>query len=843
MLHTDSDVVRLDDTAGCTAAECGGKAHHLARLLAAGFPVPDGVVVTTSALARLQQGGRSGEPGAWLTAGFPDDLRNALERAVAPLGWPVAVRSSGVAEDLADASYAGLYETVLDVADIDSLVVAVLRCWASASAARVRDYQVAHDGTRPAGMAVLVQRMVAADAAGVAFTANPVTGDRDEVVIDAVPGLGDRLVSGEENAERWSVRTGTAARREGGKAALTTEQALAVARLARRVAAYFGRPQDLEWAIANGVVHLLQARPITALPAPPVHLVPVPAVVPEGYWMREASHAPRPWSPLASSLGYEERNRSLRDVMAEFGLLVEALEFAEIGGWEYMRLVPLGGKDRPAAPPWLMPLLVRLVPTLRRRVRRSVEAVRADVAGTLIDRWHDEWRPRLGARSSELRGVDVDGLSDAELAAHFDATVDHLREGTRVHFRLHAAICFPLAQLVFTAEELLGWDDATTLLLLAGLSEMSTEPGRRLHALAETVVADAGKRQVLAEGGPGTLERLRAHDPAFAAAFDTYLEDFGMLALSYDPATPSLAERPELALGLLADQVALGFDATAVEADRSDARSSALAEAEALLSHASGRDRERWDRALGAATRAYPVREDNEFFTMSGPTALVRHVARGIGRRLLSRGQIDAADDVFFLRNMELTGALLEGGPAHELVGRRKGERAWVEAHPGPASYGAEPGGAPSFDALPAEARFANGALVWYAGRIMEADRSSGGPDHREVAGIAASPGRYSGPARLVRGPDEFDRIHAGDVLVCPITSPVWSVLFPSIGALVTDTGGILSHPAIIAREYGVPAVVATSTATERIRDGQVVTVDGSRGVVTLVDMSAEGSW
>lgn len=835
MLHIDTDVVSLDDIAACTPATVGGKAHNLARLRATGFPVPDGVVVTTGAVARLQQGGPAGEPAVVPGAGFADDVRRLLGPAVARLGWPVAVRSSGVAEDLADASYAGLYETVLDVADTDALVDAVQRCCASAEAARVRDYQVAHDaGDGTAGMAVLVQRMVAADAAGVAFTANPVTGDRDEVLIDAVPGLGDRLVSGATDAERWSVRADEAVLQGDGKGALTGAQALAVANLARRVAAHLGPPQDVEWAVADGVVQVLQARPITALPAPPVHPVPVPAVPPPGYWVREASHAPRPWSPLASSLGYEARNAALRDAMTEFGLLIEAIEFAEIGGWEYMRLVPLGGKDRPAPPSWLMPLLFRAVPMLRRRVRRSVQVVRTDVAGGLINRWYEEWRPWLSARTAELRRVDVDLLADAELAAHWDAVVDHLQEGARIHFTVHGATCFPLARLVFTAEELLGWDEATTLRLLAGLSDMSTEPCRRLQPLADAVVADPGKRMVLAEGGPGTLERLQSLDQEFAAAFGAYLEEFGMLALSYDPATPSLAERPELALGLLADQVVRGFDAAALEVDRSDGRTAALAEATERLAQASDHNRERWERALEGATRAYPVREDNEFFTMSGPTALVRHVALAVGRRLQSRGQIDAAHDVFFLRHGELTQAITDGGPLHELVRLREGERAWVEANPGPASYGTDPGGPPSLDALPAEARFANRAVLWYVGRIMEADAVAHDHDHGQVEGIAAAPGRYAGPARLVRGPDEFDRIRAGDVLVCPMTSPVWSVLFASIGALVTDAGGILSHPAIIAREYGIPAVVATTTGTERIRDGQVVTVDGTRGVVTL---------
>jgi rifampicin phosphotransferase len=150
-----------------------------------------------------------------------------------------------------------------------------------------------------------------------------------------------------------------------------------------------------------------------------------------------------------------------------------------------------------------------------------------------------------------------------------------------------------------------------------------------------------------------------------------------------------------------------------------------------------------------------------------------------------------------------------------------------------PRPTGRSPDRPPPLDALPEEARLANKSLLWYAERIFEAQRSSQKLTDDEITGLPASPGQYQGPARIVRGPEEFAKIEAGDVLVCPITSPVWSVLFPSIGALVTDTGGVLSHPAIIARECGVPAVVATGNATQRVQDGQVIEVDGAAGLVT----------
>ena len=162
-------------------------------------------------------------------------------------------------------------------------------------------------------------------------------------------------------------------------------------------------------------------------------------------------------------------------------------------------------------------------------------------------------------------------------------------------------------------------------------------------------------------------------------------------------------------------------------------------------------------------------------------------------------------------------------------------ELAWVEAHTAPASYGKDPGPPPSFAVLPSEARFVHEALMWVADRIY-APQQSGQEQASETTlrGIAASPGDYTGPVRVIMNEGEFAKLRPGDVLVCPITSPVWSVLFPSIGALVTDSGGILSHPAIIAREYRVPAIVATGNGTRLLRDGQIVTVNGDTGTVEL---------
>jgi phosphohistidine swiveling domain-containing protein len=818
----------------------GQKAATLASLKQAGFPIPDGVVLTTEALAHAltAAGLDDGATDADIEAlRLPDELTQAIAIAVDRLqGDRLAVRSSGVDEDLPDASYAGLYETVLNVPVAD-VAAAVRRCWASAFSDQVDAYRRGRQGAGRAAMAVLIQPMVEADAAGVAFSADPVTGDRNTCVIDAVRGLGDRLVSGQASPDHWLVRGTQASCQSAPERALDPKVALEVARLVRRVAAHQQAPQDIEWARAGSEVLLLQARPITALPEQPIEPVPVSMDVPQGYWQREASHAPRPWTPMSLSVAFgDPRNRAFRRLFVEFGLLAETYEARQIGGWEYSRLVPLGGKDHAAPPKFLMPLLIRLVPAMRRRIASSVAAIRTDKPGSLIEQWYEEWQPELISRMVQLRDADLSAMNEPELAADAERALELLQRGIDIHFMLHGALMPILAELAFACHELLGWSDQEALELLAGLSSTSTQPAHRLAQLARQAAARPTVSRQLVTVDHDTVTRLALADPEFAAAFEDYQREFSCRALRYEIAEPSLAETPELTLRLLADQVARGYDPDAEAVALAQRRNAAIEGARAVLAQRSPTEGERFERALARAERAYPVREDNEFLTASVPLALMRYRLLEIGRRLVDRAQLNRLADIFFLTWEEARSALLEGDDRRALATRRRGELAYIEQHPGPVSYGQEPGPPPSFDALPTEARLMMKALVWYLDRVMEAAPSNRQQqaDGDVLTGIPASRGRYTGQVRLIKDESEFDRLQPGDVLVCPITSPVWSVLFPSIGALVTDTGGVLSHPAIIAREYRVPAVVATGNATELLRDGQLVTVDGSRGSIDL---------
>jgi pyruvate,water dikinase len=371
--------------------------------------------------------------------------------------------------------------------------------------------------------------------------------------------------------------------------------------------------------------------------------------------------------------------------------------------------------------------------------------------------------------------------------------------------------------------------------LVSGTSYKSTEPARKLHELTRLAAERPAIRALFEQPSTASIDRLDTRDSEFAEAFSAYLDRYGHRALGYTLGEPTLAETPELFLDLIRGQLVNGYDPDEEVKTSAGMRETAVAEARALL--AASPDRlSRFERILERAMRGYPVREDNEFFTMSAPLAVLRYAVFEIGRRLAERGVIEQPADVMHLELDQALSSLDGGGDLRSLIDRRRGERAWALAHPGPPFYGEPPEAPPSFDFLPVEARLPMESMMWSLDAIMAVGETAPSiPDGGSwLKGIAASPGGYTGPVRVVIDNSQFDKIQPGDVLVCPITSPVWSVLFPIIGGLVTDTGGVLSHPAIIAREHGIPAVVATREATTRLHDGDVVTVDGTTGTVEL---------
>ncbi len=559
---------------------------------------------------------------------------------------------------------------------------------------------------------------------------------------------------------------------------------------------------------------------------------------PAGYWQREASHYPKPLTPLGSSLFIEAARQSFPKVFAEFGLLAEALELREINGYVYTAIKPFRVGDRAGGqlpPKWLLWLVLRLHPAFRRRIADNKRAMRDRLDLQLLDRWDNEWRPSVIAEIARLRAVDLPALSDDALAQHVEDVRRLLFHSSDVHFYLTAGNGFPIARLVWFCRDRLGHSTMDTLKLMSGLSGASSAPALRLAELATLIKSDATLTQtVQATPASAVPALLLAHGGPVASQFDAYVHDYGFRALRYEVVEPALAEQPELLGRLLQDQLARPNDLR-VEQDRL-ARERADAKAAALGGLPDEALRSRFLTLLAQAERAYPVREDNEFYTISVPLALCRLAAQEAAKRIVAADAIAVPNDVFYLRCDEVLDALhTHRGYAAVVADRRSAMRA-AEAFDPPPSYGVEPP-QPPFDILPAEMREAMEAMIWMQETVFDSEQSQTRAEAAatEIRGRAAARGTYTGTARVIMGEHDFNKLQPDDVLVCPMTSPVWSILFAKVGALVTDTGGILSHPAIIAREYGIPAVVATGNATELFHDGQQILVDGDAGVVRVL--------
>jgi pyruvate,water dikinase len=716
---------RLRDVTLADAGAVGGKAASLGALLATGVRVPDGVVLPVD------------------LAGAPPDVRRAaVDEAMAELGaGPFAVRSSGIAEDGAEHSFAGMYETVLDVA-ITGVADAVDRCLASATADRVAQY--APDDRPP--MAVLIQRMVRPTAAGVALTADPVTGDRSTCVVTAVRGLGERLVSGAAIGDEWVVSDGHAFARRQSERAIDRRQAEAVVSQALRIAAARGVPQDVEWAIdADGTVWILQARPMTALPPDVTWDPPAPGAYTRnlrfGEWISE------PVTPLFESWllsTMEERTHAF--YLREIGQRIPRPYHVVVNGWYFYTL----NWATPAA-------FARNLPNMLWHLIRSPRKVAginpstARHAYPVLERaWRADVQPRYRAAVGDAT-PRVETVAVAELPALIDELADLAGEAFGwVTALAGAAYKLEITLARFYQRHLAPTLGGTHLPLLTGI-EAPSHPSR--HAVA-------------------SLDWW--HEPGPQVG----------------PATRPAAEHAAL-----------------VEARRA-------AEQAALTALASSPRRLRaFRRLLADAQHLVPLREEQVAeMTISWP--VMRRAVMRIGEVLASRGIVAEADDVFFLTRKETLAALADASATRVDVAVRRSARE-EQARLVPPLIVGQP------------SRLVTKLFDGMAGVLGASPSNSA-----IVSGTPASPGRASGPVRVIRGPEHFNDLQPGEVLVASITAPAWTPLFTRAGAVVTDVGSPAAHASIIAREYGIPAVVGCGDATARLKTGMRVTVDGSTGNV-----------
>lgn len=874
-------VVPLSAIAESDRPRVGGKAAGLARLLGLGLPIPPGFCVTIAAYAaharaepvRARITALLAADGgarrallidlrrAFLATSLADGLGAEIEAALRALGAEsVAVRSSAAAEDLAAHSFAGQHDTLLGVAGAASCREAIRACWASLWSDRAFDYRERNGfDHRAAAMAVVVQTLVPADAAGVLFTADPVTGAADRIVIEGSFGLGEAVASGKVAPDRVvlakadlrviehrvaakrleivaDVRGGvieravTGAREEASCLDIATARRLA--ELALRVERAFGAPQDVEWAVRTGESFLLQARPITVRPAP------TRTWEERQVWsnLNAGEVLPDVVSPMTWSIIARLIHGIFAQMLATVGIDLGANPLLDrIAGRAYFNLNTVLG-------------VFRSLPVFR---DQDVGEVLGGMQGKLLgaDAFHipPEDTPFVKFDALRLAG-SAPGFVSWFFRSALHRGFLHVRKLRRENLELEA-VNVGLSREDDLAERLLGmlwqredfsraidfvivgmmwfnglfalckaWlgdvDRALANRLLAGMGNMaSAEGGLDLWRLA----ACAHERPPIAEavlGGepwPVLRERWAGSEGGrdFLVRWDAFLRDHGHHTRGeLELMNPRWREDPEHVRDLVRASLRSmgGVDPVALHARRAAERVRLTAECRARLNPLK---RALFDLVLVRGQQGCVLRENMK-------SELVRRLVIGrswlleLGERMARRGSLDRRDDIFFLRDVEFD--LVRRGKldARPLVAARRAEYARdLALTPPPVVVG-------RFD--PAR----------HLPESVDADAE-------HFTGLAVSPGFVSGRARVILRADSEERVLPGEVLVAPFTDPGWTPYFLHAAAIVMDMGGLLSHGSIVAREYGIPCVVNVGPATRIIRTGQMLEVDGDRGRVRVV--------
>jgi phosphohistidine swiveling domain-containing protein len=878
-------VLPLADTRA-TLAVAGGKGASLARLSNAGLPVPGGFHVTTlayqhfvaannlqpSILAALESvdathtatlENASRVIGELFCLGkMPEDIAEAIAEAYAGLPGVqpvVAVRSSATAEDLPDLSFAGQQDTFLNIHGVEAVQDAVKRCWASLWTARAIGYRSQHNIDHNAvSLAVVVQQLVFADAAGILFTTNPITGQRDQAMLTATWGLGEAIVGGlvtpdtltvdkatgrvltRETADKqvMTVRVAT----EGGaggteeqpvperkrrEPVLDNQQAAELVRLGVQIEQLYKMPMDIEWTLTlaspaarvtgeEGAFAIVQARPITALPEPTASTcIEWKLPEPQGPYMRGGvvDFMPDPLSPLFSTLGRARYNAGMRRLMewvaGRKGVWPDEW-FVTINGYAYT-----SGNIKPRQ--WLVILAGLFV--LPRLIR------------TAVPRWRDEAVPRYNEVVARWQAKHLPDLAASGLLAGvgeiMDVAVDHLAtlqsgiigiagsaEGifSTVYNKLVRREADPDATVF-----VLGYDSVPILAekalydLAQWCRDQSALAGYLLSTPTERMVADlTGDRK------PANLDTEAWSD--LQRRFQTYLEKYGYTIYNLDFARSLPGDDPAPLIETLKLFVSgRGTNPYQRQLKSAERREAAV---QSTLARLKGLKLKIFRTVLGWAQGVAPLREDGIAYIGYGYPQL-RKMLKELGRRLVERGAVERPDDIFWLIQGEVeqaVAALDRGEPMAPLMGviqQRKAEwHAQKRLSPPPT--------------LPPIKKFMGINVEQW---LPASDEDQVGD---MLKGVAASPGKITAPACVLHGPEDFCQMQSGDVLVAGTTTPAWTPLFAMASAVVTDIGGPLSHGSIVAREYAIPAVMGTGVATKRITSGQIITVDGSLGIVTL---------
>ena len=895
----------------------GGKGMNLGKLARAGYPVPGGFVVTTAAyqafvaandleerLLAQVEALQPGNPAAleaasqtmrgWFSAGsLPSELADALRRAYQELGAPpVAVRSSATAEDLPEMSFAGQQDTYLNVVGEEALLQAVLNCWGSLWTGRAIGYRERNGVLQSGlGLAVVVQEMVQSEASGVLFTANPLSGLRSEVVIDATLGLGEALVSGQVEPDHYVLRqegedgslkivskklgakalavrsqagggVRAVAESAAGLQALPDEQIAALAKLGRRVADEYDFPQDIEWAWAQGRLYLLQTRAITSLYPLPEGLPAEPLRVMASFGAVQGMLDPM--TPLgrqaigaftagaARHFGYEWtaedqpvmlvagerifinftaliRNRIGRKVVSKVLSMIEpSVGQALQPLWDDPRLAP--GRQALSLRIVLrlgrvvLPVLARMAKNLR-RPQDAHEKIFA-----LVEQKVSAYRERAVQATTLMQQValmddmfaEIPGLMLHELIPCFAPAMamlnllNHLAADLPDGYSLVLEITRGLPHNVTTQMDLDLWSIVRAL---------------RIETGAASYLANRKADELTAVYKAGRLP------PAAQTLLDDFLVRYGARGLAeVDLGRPRWADDPTPVLQAL--QSYLHIEDSNQAPDRVFARGEAAAQAAleklvaALELAPRGHFKARLARFAASRVRALAgLRELPKFFAVR-LMDVSRRMLLESGRGLAAAGLLGAAEDIFFFSLAEL----------RELSGWQTMDGDWnlqvrLSSHPNQPLGQIIAGRRQRYEREKLRRQVPR--LLLSDGRVFYEGVNYNPPQAETrdnlLLGDPVSPGVVEGVVHVVFDPHST-HLEPGEILVCRGTDPSWTPLFLSAGGLVTEVGGMMTHGSVVAREYGIPAVVGVHQATRRLQSGQRVRLDGSRGQIMILE-------
>ncbi|HEY0555967.1 MAG TPA: rifamycin-inactivating phosphotransferase, partial [Thermoanaerobaculia bacterium] len=755
---------------------------------------------------------------------IPEDVQEAIARFLARLGEheAYAVRSSATAEDLPGASFAGQQDSYLNVLGWPAILTHISRCWASLFTERAVTYRLQQGfDHRKVQMAVVVQKMLVPQAAGILFTADPVTANRKVTSIEAVFGLGEALVSGLVNADGYKVRsdqvTEKAIRQD--RQVLTDEQIVRLARLGRRIEGYFGQPQDIEWCLVEDDFHFVQSRPITTL-------YPIPEAEDQG-------------NHVYVSVGHQQM---MTDPMKPLGLsLFQSGHMVAAGGRLFVDVTKQ--LSTPAGRDVLLNLLGRSDPLIKDALTTLIE--RDFVASFIESSPQDSkdpkasWQGRYGGSQAQ---VEDDPAIVADLIAGRQASIEALKRDIRTKSgtdlldfilediqllrqnlfepRNMGAIMASVDAAKWINEQMMEWlgeKNAADTLAQSAPNNVTSEMGLALLDIADVIRPHPEVIAYLQQAkDEGFLEGLLplAGGPEAHAAIRGYLDRYGMRGVGeIDVTRTRWSEAPTTLVPLILSNIKNfepGAASRRFEQGRQEAAKKEQELLERLLQLPEGPEKAEETQRMIRRLRTFAGYREYPKYSLVNRYFLYKQALLEEAGRLVRANVLHEPEDIYYLTLQELR----EVVRTHELdgwiVSQRKAEH---ERHR---------------RLTPPRVLTSEGEIV--TGAYKRADLPAGA-----LVGLAVSAGVVEGRARVLLSMAEAE-LEVGDILVTAFTDPSWTPLFVSIQGLVTEVGGLMTHGAVIAREYGLPAVVGVENATRLIKDGQRIRVHGTDGFVEILE-------